>query len=168
LLYRGIDMLKKSKDIETGGPPPSPPVSEDKKTIIGEHISFEGSVRGKENLVVEGSVKGDIDLGNCHLTVGSKGRMDADIQAANVTVSGRLTGNIKSQEKVSFTKEADFTGEVKAKRISVEDGAYLKAVIELEREPQKKALPTQKPDQQIASGPEKPPFTIDGKDGKGK
>lgn len=161
-------MLRKNKDVETGSPPPSIPVSEDKKTIIGENISFEGSVRGKENLVVEGSVKGDIDLGNCHLTVGSKGRVDAGILAANVTVSGRLTGNIKSQEKVTFTKEADFSGEVKAKRIVVEDGAYLKAVIELEREHQKKPLSTQKPGQQIPPGPEKPPFTLAGKDGKGK
>ena len=161
-------MLRKSKDIETSSPPPSTPVSEEKMTIIGEHISFEGGVRGKENLVVEGSMKGNIELGNCHLTVGSKGRVEADVQAANVTVSGRLTGNIKSQDKVTFTREADFTGEVKAKRIEVEDGAYLKAVIELEREPQKKALPSEKPGQQTDPGPGKSPFTMDGKDGKGK
>ncbi|MCP4668313.1 MAG: polymer-forming cytoskeletal protein [Deltaproteobacteria bacterium] len=161
-------MLRKSKDIETSSPPPSTPVSEEKRTVIGEQISFEGGIRGKENLVVEGSVKGNIDLGNCHLTVGSKGRVEADIQAANVTVSGRLTGNIKSQDKVAFTREADFTGEVKAKRFAVEDGAYLKAVIELERDPQKKAVSTEKPAQQIASGPGKSSFTPAGKDGKEK
>ena len=160
-------MLKKSKDIGTISPPPSVSVSEEKATIIGEHISFEGAIRGKEKLVVEGSIKGDIDLGNCHLTVGSKGRVEADIQAANVTVSGRLTGNIKSQDKVTFTREVDYTGEVKAKRIEVEDGAYLKAVIELEREPKKTALPTQKPGQQIPPEQGKPAVPMAGKDGKG-
>ncbi len=165
-------MLRKSKDVATVSPPPSASISKEKMTVIGEHISFEGGIRGKENLVIEGSVKGDIDLGSCHLTVGSKGRVEADIQAASVTISGRLTGNIKSQDKVTFTREADFTGEVKAKRFAVEDGAYLKAVIELEREPQKKgapaAAPIAKPGQQIAPGPGKSPITPADKDGKGK
>ena len=161
-------MLKKDKKVVISSPQPSAPVSMEKKTIIGEHISFEGGIRGKENLVIEGSVKGDIELGDCHLIVGSKGRLEADIQAANVTISGRLMGNIKSQGKVAFTKEADFTGEVKAKRISVEDGAYLKAVIELERDPQKKAEAPIKSTPPIASGPGKSPLTPASEDVKGK
>jgi cytoskeletal protein CcmA (bactofilin family) len=57
-----------------------------------------------------------------------------------VTVSGELTGNIEATGKVEITKEADFKGEIKAKSISVEDGAYLKAVIELEREPRDQSV----------------------------
>ena len=46
--------------------------------------------------------------------------------------------------KVEITKEADFNGEIRARSISVEDGAMLKAVIELERESQIKAVPEPK------------------------
>ncbi len=115
------------------------PVSSE-KTVIGEHISIQGDIRGQEDLVIQGTVKGSVQLENHHLTVGPKGQVEAEIMAANVTISGRLAGNIKAQGKVEITREADFTGEIKAKRISVEDGAYLKAVIELEREPAKPAL----------------------------
>ena len=121
----------------------SPPV--DRKTIIGEHISIDGNIHGKESLIIEGAMKGKIELEKNQITVGTKGRVEAIIHADNVTISGRLTGNIKALGKVSISKGANFTGEIKARSISVEDGAYLKATIELEREPQKGAPPDAKP-----------------------
>jgi cytoskeletal protein CcmA (bactofilin family) len=68
---------------------------------------------------------------------------------------------------VEITKEADFNGEIKAKSISVEDGAYLKAVIELEREPTQKAVPLGKPEAKAFSEPTKEPLVLAGKDSKG-
>jgi len=149
-------MLGKSKSIKSDTVAKFNSVSVGGKTIIGENISIEGSIRGKETLVIEGSVKGKIQLENQHLIVGPKGQVEAEIHADNVTISGRLIGDIQASGKVEITKEADFSGEIKAKSISVEDGAYLKAVIELEREPEKKAVPTDKPADQIAFGPGKP------------
>jgi len=75
----------------------------------------------------------------------------AEVNAENVTISGRLTGNINAQGKVEITKTALFTGEIKAKRISVEDGAFLKAVIELERD--SRLRDASKPAISIAKGP---------------
>ena len=115
------------------------------KTIIGEDISIEGNIRGKGDLVIEGSVNGSIELEKYHLTVGSKGQVEAEIKAGEVTISGRLTGNITALDKVSLTKEADFNGEIKAKNISVQDGAYLNASIELERETQIKSVQKSNP-----------------------
>jgi cytoskeletal protein CcmA (bactofilin family) len=135
-------MLRKTKSVENNNMP-APSMGE--KTIIGEQISIEGCIQGKGDLVIDGSIKGSIELEKHHLTVGPKGQVEADIHADNVTISGRMTGNIKAGCKVEITKEADFNGEIKAKRISVEDGAYLKAAIELEREPQKKAAPEREP-----------------------
>jgi cytoskeletal protein CcmA (bactofilin family) len=161
-------MKRKDKSVGSSSPPPKEQVSAEKRTILGEHIAFEGGIRGKENLVIEGSVKGEIELSGCHVTVGPKGRVEADIQASDVTISGRLTGNVTSQGKVSFTKDADFSGEVRAKRITVEDGAYIKAVIEMEREPQKKVMPPGKPTPESPGEVKKPTFTLGLKDGEGQ
>lgn len=163
-------MLKKRKNDKNDLPPtftpvsvertPAPeryagPVSNEEKTVIGQHISVEGVVRGRANLVIEGSMKGSIELDKHQVTVGSKGKVEAEINADNITISGQLVGNIKAQGKVEITKEADFTGEIKAKRISVEDGAYLKAVIELERESDKKDTVASRPAGTAVSGPDK-------------
>ena len=116
----------------------------DEKTIIGKHISIEGSIRGEEDLKIEGSMKGNIELEKHNFKVGPSGQMDGEITARNVSISGEFKGNIKSHEKVEVTREADFYGEIKAKSISVEDGAYIKGVIELDREPNRKSADARK------------------------
>ena len=113
-------------------------------TIIGENISIEGNIRGAEHLVIEGSMKGNIQMEKHDFTVGSKGRVEGEINAQNVKVSGQMIGNIKTQGKVQITKEADFMGEIRAKSISVEDGAYFKGSIELDKEPHRKTAPAGK------------------------
>lgn len=123
----------------------------DQKTIIGEHISIEGSIRGEEDLQIEGSMKGNIELEKHNFRVGPSGLMEGEIKAHNVSVSGEFRGNIKSHEKVEVTREADFYGEIMAKSISVEDGAYIKGVIELDREPNRKSSEVRKPETTTAS-----------------
>jgi cytoskeletal protein CcmA (bactofilin family) len=73
-----------------------------------------------------------------NFTIGSKGRVEGEIKAQNVKVSGQIIGNIKTQGRVEITKEADFMGDIRAKNISVEDGAYFKGSIELDQEPHRK------------------------------
>ncbi len=160
-------MLKKNRKATAEPPAPPKPVAVDRETVIGDQISIEGAIRGKENLLIEGSVKGSIEVKAHHLTVGVKGQVEAEILAANVTVSGRLTGNINATGRVEITKEADFNGEIKARSISVEDGAYLKAVIEMEREPLKSVSPSGKPEGKTSSEPIKEPMILAGKSSKG-
>ena len=133
-------MLRKSKDPQPSpsaapaSTPALPAPSGGARTLIGQHISIQGDIQGSEDLVVEGSVKGSVTLPEHHFTVGARGEVEAEIQAENVTISGRLAGNIVARDKVEITRQANFTGEIKARRFSVEDGAFLKAVIEMERE----------------------------------
>jgi cytoskeletal protein CcmA (bactofilin family) len=159
-------MLKKNKKVDTDTVPSHIPAPVEGKTIIGEQITIDGTIQGKEDLLIEGSVKGRIEVETHHLTVGPMGQVEAEIQASNVTISGRLVGNINAAGKVEITKEADFNGEIKAKSISVEDGAYLKAVIELKREPEKKPVTVVKPEEKSASEPVKEPFALAGKSNK--
>ena len=161
-------MLRKDKSLENRDVPAPSPVSIKEETIIGDKISIEGSIQGKGDLVIDGSVKGSIELEEYHLTVGPAGHVDGNIHAEKVTIGGRMIGNITAGSKVKITKDADFNGEIKAKRISVEDGAYLKATIELEREPQKKTVPIGKPSEDTIMSPKKEPFILTNEADKGK
>ena len=131
-----------SKKEEAKPTPPSPrptPTPSDEKTTIGEHISIEGKIKGEEHLVIEGALKGNVEMEKHNFTVGSSGRVDGEIRAQNVSISGQLQGTINALGKVEITNEADFYGDIKAKSISVEDGAYFKGSIELDREPHRKS-----------------------------
>jgi cytoskeletal protein CcmA (bactofilin family) len=119
--------------------------TKDDKTVIGEHIFIEGNIRGEGHLLIEGSMKGNIEMGGHNFIVGLKGRIEGEILAQNVCISGQMTGSVKAQGKVEIKKEADMSGDIKAKSISVEEGAYFKGSIELSREPHRKAALTGKP-----------------------
>ena len=121
------------------------PRKKDGKTIIGEYISIQGNIHGEEHLLIEGSMKGNIDMDKHDFALGSKGRFEGEIQAQNVRISGQMSGNIKAQERVEITEEADFLGDVKAKSISVGDGAYFKGTIELDRAPHRNKISSGKP-----------------------
>ena len=128
-------------------------------TVIGENISIEGNIRGNEHLVIEGSMNGNIEMEKHNFTVGSKGRVEGEINAQNVKVSGQMIGNIKTQGKVEITKEADFMGDIRAKSISVEDGAYFKGSIELDKEPHRKTALAGKSTTVTNTQPENKPET---------
>jgi cytoskeletal protein CcmA (bactofilin family) len=131
--------VAKKEEVKPAPPSPPPtPTPREEKTTIGEHISIEGQIKGEEHLVIEGVMKGNVEMEKHNFTVGSNGRVDGQIRAQNVSISGQLKGTINALGKVEVTKEADFFGDIKAKSISVEDGAYFKGSIELDREPHRK------------------------------
>jgi len=164
-------MLKRTKKDENSTPfsvgdtmeeKPTPPTlgpsvsqerySSEETTTIGERITIEGSIRGEENLVIEGAMKGTIEMGKHNFSIGPNGRIDGEIHAQDVSINGQFKGTIKALGKVAVTKEADFNGEIKAKSFSVEDGAYFKGVVELDREPHKKSAVPETP--RVPSSPE--------------
>jgi cytoskeletal protein CcmA (bactofilin family) len=132
------------------------PEADDEKTTIGEHIFIDGNIRGEEHLFLEGSIKGNIEMGKHNFVVGAKGRFEGEISAQNVGISGQLQGTVNVRNKVKITKEADFIGDIKAQGISVEEGAYFKGSIELDRDPHRKATQTGKPSDKAVSAPGKP------------
>src|SRR5262245_65768366 len=67
---------------------------------IGKSISIKGDVIGDEDTVIEGRVEGRIELKNHHLTVGPNGDVAGEIGAKQVTIVGRVTGNITAAERV--------------------------------------------------------------------
>jgi cytoskeletal protein CcmA (bactofilin family) len=112
------------------------------KTIIGKDIFIEGDIRGREHLVIDGSVKGNIEMEAHNFALGPNGRVEGEIHAQNIRISGQMIGNIKTPGKMEITKEADFQGDIRAKSISVENGAFFKGAVELIREAPQKTFST--------------------------
>ena len=114
------------------------------KTIIGKDISIEGDIRGKEHMVIEGSVKGNIEMETHNFALGPEGRVEGEIHAQNISISGQMKGNIKTPGKIEITEKADFQGDILAKSIAVENGAFFKGSVELITEPPQKTFSTEK------------------------
>jgi cytoskeletal protein CcmA (bactofilin family) len=110
------------------------------KTIIGKDIIIEGNIRGREHMVVEGSVKGNIEMETHNFALGPAGKVEGEIHARNISISGQMKGNIKTTGKIEITREADFQGDILAKSIAVENGAFFKGSVELITEESQKTF----------------------------
>ncbi len=102
-----------------------------KAALIGEGIHINGDISGTENLIVEGSVEGKIELVSHQLSVGKAGRVAANVVAKTVRVDGELNGDVDGKEKVIISNTGNVRGNIKAPRVILEDGAVFKGSIDI-------------------------------------
>jgi cytoskeletal protein CcmA (bactofilin family) len=95
-------------------------------------------------LVVEGEFEGTIDLGGSRLTVGSSGRVQADIHAGEIVIEGTVRGRLRATDRLQIRKSGNVTGELITARIVIEDGAYFKGSIDIQK-PDEAQLPRKEP-----------------------
>ena len=100
-------------------------------TVIGSSIVIDGEISGDEDLVVQGTVKGRISLKESLFVEGS-GVIEADIETANVEVSGQVTGNIAASDKVELKADCKVVGDIRAPRILIADGAVFKGNVDMD------------------------------------
>jgi len=90
---------------------------------IGKAVRVEGKVISEEDLTIDGDVKGSIELGGHSLTIGQDARIQADLLAKTVTISGKVSGNVKAVEKVDLRSTGSVDGNITAPRFVMADGA---------------------------------------------
>ncbi|HEY6128985.1 MAG TPA: polymer-forming cytoskeletal protein [Candidatus Acidoferrum sp.] len=110
--------------------PASLPVSPRAAACITQGIRIKGEITGKEDLFIDGSLEGKLDLGNASVTVGPNGKVKADISAREVIVRGNVDGKIEGTERVQLWNSGRVTGEVRTERLAIEDGALLRGKVE--------------------------------------
>ena len=102
-------------------------------TIIGNTIVIDGEIYGEEDLVIRGTVKGQITLRDSLLYVENSGQVEADIETQNVEISGTVTGNVTASDKVEIKSDGRMVGDIKAPRILIADGANFKGNVDMDR-----------------------------------
>ena len=100
---------------------------------IGKSVVVKGELSGSEDLYVDGSVEGSISLKGQSLTIGPNGQVRANLEARNVIVHGKVDGNITASDRVDLRKSASLTGDISTARVAIEDGAYFKGTIDIQK-----------------------------------
>lgn len=99
-------------------------------TFIGPNVTIEGTMTGSEPILIEGTVRGKINLA-ADLRVGTKARVEATVHARNVTVEGKLTGDVSADDRVELVASATVDGNIKAPKIVVAEGAKFRGSVDM-------------------------------------
>ena len=100
---------------------------------LGQNMRIKGQIRGDEDLRIDGNVEGPISLGNHRLTVGQTGEVLGEITAREIVVYGKVKGNLRALDRLEIKKDASVLGDLTTARIMIDEGAYVKATIEIQR-----------------------------------
>ena len=74
-----------------------------------------------------------IELRNHLLTIGSNGRITAQVAAKLIIVLGHVTGNLTATEKVDIRESGSVEGDIVAPRVAIADGSHFRGSIDMQR-----------------------------------
>ena len=116
----------KSPAVESSAPAPVSSAA----SRINSGLKITGEVFGDSDLVIDGEVQGKVRLSSGRVTVGSSGRVQAEIEAREIVVDGTVQGNLKAADSVRLGPAGRVTGSVLTPRIAIDDGARLRGKVE--------------------------------------
>src|ERR1700683_789553 len=100
---------------------------------LGQSLHFKGEISGNEDLHLDGSVEGLIHLEDRKLVIGASAKVTADVIAREVVVYGTVKGNLQARDRIEIKKDGSVVGDLTTARIMIEDGAYFKGSIEIDK-----------------------------------
>lgn len=92
---------------------------------LGADVEFNGALAFKDKLCINGKFEGDISSEGGTLIVGRNAEIKADLKVGNLTVEGKIYGNITAHDKVELRSPAQVFGNIEANRVSMEEGVVL-------------------------------------------
>src|SRR5712692_6654123 len=106
---------------------------------LGSSLHVKGEITGSEDLLLEGTVEGLVQLDERKLTIGASAKVTADIIAREVVVYGTVKGNLRAKDRIEIKKDGSVNGDLTTARIMIEDGAYFKGSIEIDKSGEKES-----------------------------
>ncbi|MBW7886852.1 MAG: polymer-forming cytoskeletal protein [Bacteroidetes bacterium] len=90
--------------------------------LIGAGTTVEGKIRTQGSLRLDGKMTGEIHAAE-NLAIGATGEIEGMINGKNITVGGKVKGNISAVEKLVLEGKSVVKGDMRAARLVIDEGA---------------------------------------------
>ncbi len=118
----------------------------DSTSLLSRNLKIEGEIRGTENLHIDGRIKGAIKL-NGDILIGTSGVVEAEVEANNVVIQGKVTGNVMAKEQLEIQPSGNLIGDCTARSIDIKEGAVFEGRSNMIKPPQTPIQPPPKASQ---------------------
>ncbi len=96
-------------------------ISKDTETIIAADVEITGTIKTAGSIQFNGKLEGDLHCeGNT--AIGKGATIKGNLFVESVSLEGSITGNITAKDRIQMLATAKVQGDIKAKRLTVEDG----------------------------------------------
>ncbi len=115
-------------------PVPIAPPAARGNSVIDENSSFDGRFEAMQDMVVLGSISGEIVCKGL-LTIEREATAKARIQSRDAHILGRVEGDIVCSGRLVLASSANVSGTIKAAALVVEEGARISGSVETSASP---------------------------------
>jgi len=91
------------------------------RSMLGPQLEIEGNLKFSGTTTVDCVLRGNIDTEDT-LIVGTSAKIEGEIHAGVVEISGTVTGNIWAKQSVKILSDSEVTGDIETPTISMEGG----------------------------------------------
>jgi cytoskeletal protein CcmA (bactofilin family) len=109
---------------------PQPPDERRVAAWVGKALLIQGKIVSTENLTIDGTVEGTIELGDHSLTIGAGASVRADLVAHTIIISGAVTGNVRARVKVDLHATGIVDGDIATPLLVMSDGAVISGKVD--------------------------------------
>lgn len=100
--------------------------------VIGPKITLKGELTGEEDLLIQGTVEGTIELKGNQLIIGEQGKVRANLVAKVIIIEGFVEGDLIAHERIEVKASSNVKGNLTSDRVTLEDGAQFRGSIDME------------------------------------
>ena len=111
-------------------------IKEKIKTILGNQTNFNGIMRFKDSLKIDGSFQGEI-VSKGFLYIESGAVVKADIRVGSIVIGGIVRGNIEASERLEMLSTGQVFGNIRTAKLKIADGVVFDGKCEMIRNPDK-------------------------------
>ena len=104
-------------------------------TTLGRETDFNGVMRFKDSLKIDGSFSGEI-VSSGFLYVEHGATITANIRVGSVVVGGTVKGNIEATEKLEMLSTGRVFGNIRTAKLKIADGVVFEGKCEMIKNPQ--------------------------------
>ena|SRR5919198_742633 len=91
------------------------------QSVISNEVEITGTIRSSGSLQIDGKLEGELHCGG-DAVIGKSANIKGNLAVSSATIEGTIHGNITAKDRIEMKSSARVTGDIKAKRLSVEDG----------------------------------------------
>jgi len=91
------------------------------QSVISNEVEITGTIRSSGSLQIDGKLEGELHCGG-DAVIGKSANIKGNLAVNSATIEGTVRGNVTANDRIEMKSTARVTGDIKAKRLSVEDG----------------------------------------------
>jgi cytoskeletal protein CcmA (bactofilin family) len=91
------------------------------RSLLSSDVEITGTLKTSGAIQIDGKLDGELNASG-DVIIGKGASVKGNLTVSSVTVSGTINGNINAKDRIEMKSTAKVTGDIRAKRLAVEDG----------------------------------------------